>query len=193
MELVRPQQKRLQEKVRLLSLWPVQKEKLARVGAQIANRDTLIYPIDITCYEQVQSMISQVVSVFGKIDILVNNAGVGMSAPVESMSLDNFRKLIEINVFAPLVLIQAVLPAMRNAQSGQSQHLLNDNKYRYKRKWWLQGNPRLSATLPWVSRSTRSTWYPILARPEASVTAVVVLPTPPFWFRIAKIVGIKPP
>jgi short-subunit dehydrogenase len=95
------------------------KERLTRVGAQIANSDTLIFPIDITCHEQVQSMIAQVLSVFGKIDVLVNNAGVGMSAPVESMSIDNFRKLIEINVFAPLMLIQAALPAMRNAQSGK--------------------------------------------------------------------------
>ena len=33
---------------------------------------------------------------------------------------------------------------------------------------------------------------PFLARPEANVTAVVVLPTPPFWFRIAIVVGIIP-
>lgn len=95
------------------------KERLTRVASQITNPDTLIFPIDITCTNQVQSMIAQVLAVFGKIDILLNNAGAGMSAPVESMSLDNFRKLLEINVIAPVMLIQAVLPAMRNAGGGK--------------------------------------------------------------------------
>lgn len=95
------------------------KDKLTQIASQITNTDTLIFPIDITCYEQVQSMIAQVHSVFGKIDILVNNAGVGMSERIELMSLENFRKLLEINVIAPIMLIQAVLPVMRKAGNGK--------------------------------------------------------------------------
>ena len=95
------------------------KDKLTQIASQITRTDKLIFPIDVTCYDQVQSMIAQVLSVFGKIDILVNNAGVGLSERIELMSLANFRKLLEINVFAPTMLIQAVLPAMRKAGDGK--------------------------------------------------------------------------
>lgn len=95
------------------------KDKLTQIASQMTGTDTLLFPIDVTCIEQVQSMIAQVLLVFGKIDVLVNNAGVGMSERIELMSLTNFRKLLEINVVAPIMLIQAVLPAMRNAGNGK--------------------------------------------------------------------------
>ena len=40
--------------------------------------------------------------------------------------------------------------------------------------------------LPWGSRSTTSTRWPIWARPAARLTVVVVLPTPPFWLAMQK-------
>ncbi len=54
----------------------------------------------------------------GPVDILVNNAAAAMYAPVARMPLKRRRVLFEVNVLAPLDLIQAALPAMREQGSG---------------------------------------------------------------------------
>ena len=52
------------------------------------------------------------------IDVLVNNAGYGLVGAVEEASLAETRTQFDVNVFGPLALIQAVLPAMREKHAG---------------------------------------------------------------------------
>jgi NAD(P)-dependent dehydrogenase (short-subunit alcohol dehydrogenase family) len=54
----------------------------------------------------------------GAVDILVNNAGYGLVGAVEEVSPEEARTQFEVNVFGPLALIQAVLPAMRKRRAG---------------------------------------------------------------------------
>lgn len=54
----------------------------------------------------------------GEVDVLVNNAGIGIHAPVEKVPLDEFRKILETNVFGVLRMIQAFAPQMRKRGSG---------------------------------------------------------------------------
>src|SRR5262249_55884897 len=49
--------------------------------------------------------------------------------------------------------------------------------------------PRPVEALPWGSRSTIRTCFPQAASAVARLIAVVVLPTPPFWLAIAKILA----
>jgi 3-oxoacyl-[acyl-carrier protein] reductase len=56
--------------------------------------------------------IDEVAREFGKIDILVNNAGVLLLGPIDSFSLDDFDKTVEVNVRAVFVASKAVLPHM---------------------------------------------------------------------------------
>lgn len=58
----------------------------------------------------------------GGIDVLVANAGRGLVGALEETSLDEIRDLFEVNVFGPITLIQAVLPAMRARRAG---HIVN--------------------------------------------------------------------
>lgn len=83
------------------------------------NTTNLIIPADITQNETVKHVIDQTLSTFNTIDILINNAGMGLSSFVEEMNVDDLRKLFELNVFAPLVLTQAVLPSMIASGSGK--------------------------------------------------------------------------
>jgi len=57
---------------------------------------------------------------FGRIDILVNNAGVLLMGPIESFSLEDFDKTLEVNVRAVFVAAKAVLPHM-----GQGGRIIN--------------------------------------------------------------------
>ena len=52
---------------------------------------------------------------------------------------------------------------------------------------FLRGaTPSVAVAEPWMSRSTSSTLWPRRASPAARLTAVVVLPTPPFWFAMQR-------
>lgn len=55
---------------------------------------------------------------FGRIDVLVNNAGHGYRAAIEESSPEEVRTLFEEDFFAPMELIQLVLPKMREAGRG---------------------------------------------------------------------------
>lgn len=63
--------------------------------------------------------IESVVESLGRIDILVNNAGYGLVGAVEEASLDEVRAQFEVNVFGPLAVLKAVLPAMRARRAGR--------------------------------------------------------------------------
>lgn len=56
---------------------------------------------------------------FGGIDILVNNAGYGLAGAVEESSVEEIRAQFEVNVFAPVVAIQTVLPYFRKRRAGR--------------------------------------------------------------------------
>jgi short-subunit dehydrogenase len=55
---------------------------------------------------------------FGRIDLLVNNAGRGLYGPLETVDLDAYREIVDLNVYAPLKAMQLVIPAMRKAGGG---------------------------------------------------------------------------
>jgi len=89
-------------------------EKLAEVGGS----GTLRTAGDITNEETRQSVVTRTVEHFGGIDILVNNAGMGLYAPASKAPMADARRLIELNFFAPLALVQLVTPHMRERKRG---------------------------------------------------------------------------
>lgn len=74
---------------------------------------------DVTDQEQVAALVQVALDAFGRVDVLVNNAGQGLQATTEQVSLDDFRGVLELNLVAPLALMQAVLPAMRRQGAGR--------------------------------------------------------------------------
>ena len=73
---------------------------------------------DVTDAAQVDSLVRAALDEYGRIDVLVNNAGQGLQATAEQIGLDDFRAVLELNLIAPLALMQAVLPAMRRQAGG---------------------------------------------------------------------------
>ena len=73
---------------------------------------------DVTDKAQVDALVQAALRKFGRIDVLVNNAGQGLQAMTEQISLDDFRAVLELNLVAPLAMMQAVLPAMRDQNAG---------------------------------------------------------------------------
>ena len=75
--------------------------------------------LDVTDEAAVKAGVAKAQAMAGSIDILVNNAGYGLVGAVEEASLDEVRKQFETNVFGPLAMLKAVLPAMRARRAGR--------------------------------------------------------------------------
>jgi short-subunit dehydrogenase len=71
---------------------------------------------------QIQRMADRAVSAYGTVDVLVNNAGQGLHVPVEQIRLEDLTAVTELNVYGPLLAMQAVIPLMRAAGGG---HIVN--------------------------------------------------------------------
>lgn len=98
----------------LLSLTARSEQKLASVG----GAEALITAGDITRQETRDRVVERTIERYGRIDVLVNNAGMGMYWASWNPRLEEARQMFELNFFAPLGMIQAVVPHMRQRQSG---------------------------------------------------------------------------
>lgn len=73
---------------------------------------------DVTDPGQVEAAVRTATDAFGRIDVLVNNAGQGLQAPIDEIDSDDFRAILDLNLVAPLVAMQAVIPVMREQGAG---------------------------------------------------------------------------
>jgi NAD(P)-dependent dehydrogenase (short-subunit alcohol dehydrogenase family) len=89
----------------------------AAVAFQALGGHALI--LDVTDEAAVKTAVAEAESVTGAIDVLVNNAGYGLVGAVEEASLDEVRDQFETNVFGPLAVLKAALPAMRARRTGR--------------------------------------------------------------------------
>jgi NADP-dependent 3-hydroxy acid dehydrogenase YdfG len=68
--------------------------------------------------EQVRALIAAATDAYGGVDVLVNNAGQGLHVPVMDIALEDLAAVTELNFYAPLVAMQAVVPIMRERGGG---------------------------------------------------------------------------
>ena len=72
------------------------------------------YVCDVRDYNQVKSVFAEI----GGVDILVNNAGIGVFSSVESMSPEDFRAVLETNVFGVFYCCHEAIPLMKQRGGG---------------------------------------------------------------------------
>ncbi len=76
------------------------------------------FALDVSRREEVETVVRQVVLRRGRIDILVNNAGINIIAPVDKIAVEDWSRILEVNLSGAFFLTRAVLPAMRRQRSG---------------------------------------------------------------------------
>ncbi|MEO8448143.1 MAG: 3-oxoacyl-ACP reductase family protein [Gemmatimonadota bacterium] len=76
-------------------------------------------PADLEDQAALRAMVDKVLEEAGKIDILVNNAALALGTRFEKISADEWRRVLEVNMTAPFLLTQAVVPSMRRQQFGR--------------------------------------------------------------------------
>ncbi len=93
-------------------------EDTEKMVKEIGDKDCLIIKGDVRDYENCEAAIKQVVDRFGKLNILVNNAAYQMTQKkFEDISLEQFRRTMEINVFGYFYMAKAVLPYLEEGDT----------------------------------------------------------------------------
>jgi NADP-dependent 3-hydroxy acid dehydrogenase YdfG len=80
--------------------------------------DSLVVGVDLRKRSDVRRMVREAHRRYGRIDVLVNDAGQGMAAPVEHSHIDDVHRLVTLNLYAPLLAMQAVIPLMSAQGAG---------------------------------------------------------------------------
>ncbi len=73
---------------------------------------------DVSDPEQVRQYIDHLVDTYGRLDVLVNNAGITMDALMVRMSLEQFERVIRVNLVGAFVCLQAAAKVMMKQRSG---------------------------------------------------------------------------
>ena len=99
-------------------------DKLQELVTEITKeRGTAKYQItDVTDRQQVQALAQATHQAYGKIDVLINNAGLMPLSPLDATKVDEWEKMVDVNLKGVLYNIAAVLPIMRGNKSG---HIIN--------------------------------------------------------------------
>lgn len=85
---------------------------------QAGGGDAIAIATDVTDREQVANLVDGAVRNFGRIDVLINNAGIMPLSALESLKVDEWDSMIDVNIKGVLYGIAAALPHMKAQKSG---------------------------------------------------------------------------
>lgn len=99
-------------------------EKLETLASDIRanNGSVIVHQLDVTVLEQMQAMIEKAQNRYGRVDAVVNNAGVMPLSPLEALKIEEWNRMIDVNIRGVLHGIAAGLPIMKKQGFG---HFIN--------------------------------------------------------------------
>lgn len=97
-------------------------DRLQTLAAELGLDAQAAVRTDVTNREQVQALVDQAVTLHGRIDVIINNAGLMQHSPLESLLVEQWDAMIDVNVKGVLYGIAAALPYMKEQKSG---HIVN--------------------------------------------------------------------
>src|SRR5262245_57334480 len=97
-------------------------DRLKSLADELNSRKALAVTTDVTRSDQVQNLVDTAVQKFGRIDVMINNAGLMPQAPLERLKVDEWDRMIDVNIKGVLYGIAAALPHMKQQKAG---HFIN--------------------------------------------------------------------
>tara|TARA_B100001057_G_scaffold406818_1_gene420369 strand:+ start:1047 stop:1796 length:750 start_codon:yes stop_codon:yes gene_type:complete len=119
-------------------VWDIDKQAIEKAKIEINSDNFNFQIVDVTNFNIINSSIKDLEQQFGKIDIFVNNAGItGMNAKVWDYPIDEWKKVIELNLNSTFYCCKAIVPHMVKNNYGR---IVNIASIAGK-----EGNPNASA------------------------------------------------
>ena len=99
-------------------------DRLQSLAKDLESRGgkALALTTDVTRREQVKALVDSAVQAYGRIDVMINNAGLMPQAPLERLKVDEWDRMIDVNIKGVLYGIAAALPHMQRQKAG---HFIN--------------------------------------------------------------------
>ncbi|STO71737.1 SDR family oxidoreductase [Avibacterium paragallinarum] len=99
-------------------------ERLQALAEQIQQQggEAVVVQMDVSKREDVEKLAQAALQQFGRIDVLINNAGIMPGAVMSALKVDEWDRMIDVNIKGVLYGIAAVLPTMLAQNSG---HIIN--------------------------------------------------------------------
>ena len=119
-------------------IWDIDENEIKLAEKKINSSNFNFQIVDVTNYECVTENLKKIQDKFGRIDILINNAGIsGLNTSVTDYPLDEWNKIINLNLNAVFYCCKAVVPYMKQNNYGR---IVNISSIAGK-----EGNPNASA------------------------------------------------
>lgn len=96
----------------------LEQEMLNKVAGALPAGTVETYEGDVSRPDDVENMVARTLKFGGKFDVLVNNAGFGVDEGVVDTSLEDWHKVLDINLTGPFMLMKASIPLMIKAGGG---------------------------------------------------------------------------
>jgi NAD(P)-dependent dehydrogenase (short-subunit alcohol dehydrogenase family) len=105
-------------RVAILDLNGQECENRARAIDSTGN-SVLALQADVTDEKQVQEALDRILKRFQRADVLINNAGIMHQVPIEQKMVDDFEKIVRVNLTGAFIMCKAVVPIMKKQGRGK--------------------------------------------------------------------------
>ncbi len=99
---------------------------------QDCGHEAIAVTVDLTNEKAIWAALDQVIEHFGKIDFLINNAGTDKTESIEEIAVEDWERVLKVNLIAPFLTSKYVLPKMKQNGGG---HIINVASTAAKRAW----------------------------------------------------------
>jgi len=112
----------------------VKVEQATKVAQELREQGLAIAScqLDVADETSVQHLVQWVEQEYGQLDILVNNAGTDVTKPIEDLTVQEWDKVLDINLRGPFLMAKAALRLMYQQKRG---HIINITSTAAKRAW----------------------------------------------------------
>jgi NADP-dependent 3-hydroxy acid dehydrogenase YdfG len=112
----------LAERGAKLTLGARRLDRLQALARELGLASDAAVQTDVTRREEVRALVDRAVALYGRIDVILNNAGVMPHSPLERGKVEDWERMIDVNLKGVLFGIAAALPYMKAQKSG---HIIN--------------------------------------------------------------------